>query len=166
MTRLCDFVVGDLSSSSFAIAAPVPVIVLRVRDAAQAARGADVSWPRWRLIQHHPDRLLLLGLRRRGEIVQPDLRPAYQAREQVTVWHWHQRHVVGGLKAALEIVGHGRAHRLSRPVLLRCDVSRRPPCGRVPLQFNAAVDGDRPRSRRLVFDVNRHGPRRRKCERR
>ena len=111
----------------------MPVTVLRVLDAAQAATGADVSWPRWRLIQHHPDRLLLLGLRRSGEIVRPDLRPADQAREQVTVRHWHQRHVVSGLPPALEIAGDGRADRLNGPVLLRCDV---------------ALDADRPRSRR------------------
>jgi hypothetical protein len=53
--------------------APVTVMVLRVLDAAQAVTGTHVSWPRWRLVQRHLDRLLLLGLRSISEIVRLDL---------------------------------------------------------------------------------------------
>jgi hypothetical protein len=49
-------------------AAPVTVMVLRVVDPAQAVTGADVEWPRWRLPQHHRDRLLLLGLRSNRDV--------------------------------------------------------------------------------------------------
>ena len=57
------------------------------------------------------------------EIVRPNLRPADQAFERITVRHCHQRHVVGRFPPALEIVGDRSAHRLNGPVLLRCDVA-------------------------------------------
>jgi hypothetical protein len=114
-------------------ATPVTVMVLRVVDAAQAVTGADVRWPRWRLIQHHRDRLLLLGLRCRGEIVRIYLRPADQALERITRRHTYRRDVVRGLPPALESVGDGCAHCLNGSMLLRYDV---------------AVDVDRHRSRR------------------
>lgn len=50
-------------------AAPVAVMVSCVVDPVQAVTGADVGWSRSRIRQHH-DWILLLGLRRDGEIGQ------------------------------------------------------------------------------------------------
>lgn len=49
-------------------------MVLFVVDPTQAMSGADVGSRRWRLLQHHRDRLLMLGLLCGGEIARFDLR--------------------------------------------------------------------------------------------
>src|SRR5262249_5791933 len=108
--------------------APVAVTVLRVVDLVQSAAGADVGPPDW-FPQRCGRRLLFLGLRYLGEIVQIDLcelrrilryrqrqQAADQTFEQVPPGHWTAGGLVSGLPATLKSVSACSAHRFTRPV--------------------------------------------------